>query len=87
MNQPVEFGGVRVHPNPPVAGKDVTITVSNKAGTIYWRIAPDGPEQKVEATDGKATITIPAGAAGKSLSIHAGDPPDVVSERFDVIDI
>ena len=79
-------GGVEVQPDPPVAGKEVTITVSNGATKIYWRTAPDGAQQEVPAKDGKATITVPAGSGGKSLSIHAGELPDLVSERFEIVE-
>ena len=79
-------GGVQVQPDPPLAGKEVTITVSNGASVVHWRTAPDGAEHEAPLKDGKATIVVPAGSGGKALSIYAGDPPDIVSERFEILE-
>ena len=81
-----ERGGVSIVPNPPLAGGQAEISVSNGADRIVWRIPPDGMEQEVDAPGGKATITIPAGTGGRLLSVHAGEDPDVVSDRFDIVE-
>ena len=78
-------GGVTVVPNPPVAGQEVTVSVQNDAQEISWRIPPDGEEHRVPLEDGKARFPVPAGAAGREIAIVAGEPPDIVSDEFEVI--
>lgn len=86
LARPWWIGGVKIQPDPPVAGKSATITVSNGAATVRWRVAPDGPEHEVPLRDGRATIPVPATAAGKQISVAAGEDSNTVSDRFDVID-
>lgn len=80
-------GGVKVQPDPPQAGGEVTITVANGADRIFWRVSPGGELHEVPAKDGKATIRVPAGAGGRDLSISAGTSVEnAVGERFPIID-
>lgn len=79
-------GGVEVEPDPPVAGQDVVITISNDAGEVRWRIAPDGPFHKAPVKNGKARIRVPGGTGGKALSVRAGPPSNRVSERFEIVE-
>ena len=79
--------GVKVQPDPPQAGAEVTITVSNGAERVFWRVSPGGELHEVPARNGKVTIRVPAGAGGKDLSISAGNAKNAVGDRFPIVDM